>query len=340
MSDGVRVWAVDESDSLKELELSKLDYEERIENWISNNVSVLVPEESGLLIIGRQVATVFGGWIDLLCINADGDLVIVELKRGKTPREVTAQALDYASWVQDLTLQQVEEIATGYLKGKPLKDAFEDTFDKEYSDVVINGQHSIKIVASKIDDTTERIIQYLSGKGIAINFVRFHLFKAADGKEHLVRTFVVPLGQADKYSRRPKPHRNLQDKLSDETFSEIVREFLKQRLSDPKQALNKPKRTLVYHVLGTVRFIVWVKQSELHVTQKGRFAKDDAFWRDHLSAHSVKPRHHGKDLSFVLNTREDFKFFQDTMEQKIAGLNWSSAEADGDDEEEIDDEGQ
>ena len=100
MSDGVRVWAVDESDSLKELELSKLDYEERIENWISNNVSVLVPEESGLLIIGRQVATVFGGWIDLLCINADGDLVIVELKRGKTPREVTAQALDYATWVQ------------------------------------------------------------------------------------------------------------------------------------------------------------------------------------------------------------------------------------------------
>ena len=339
MSDGVRVWAVDESDSLKELELSKLDYEERIENWISNNVSVLVPEDSGLLVIGRQVATAFGGWIDLLCINADGDLVIVELKRGKTPREVTAQALDYASWVQDLTLQQVEEIATGYLKGKPLKDAFEDTFDKEYSDVVINGQHSIKIVASKIDDTTERIIQYLSGKGIAINFVRFHLFKAADGKEHLVRTFVVPLGQADKYSRRPKPHRNLQDKLNDETFSEIVREFLKQRLSDPKQELNKPKRTLVYRVLGTVRFIVWVKQSELHVTQKGRFAKDDAFWRDHLSAHSARPRHHAKDLSFVLNTREDYKFFQDTMDRQVAEFRWT-ADVDGDEEEEIEDEAQ
>jgi RecB family endonuclease NucS len=84
MSDGVRVWSVDESDSLKEMESSKLDYEDRIETWMSNNVSVLVPDDSGLLAIGRQVRTVFGGRIDLLCINGDGDLVIVELKCDKT----------------------------------------------------------------------------------------------------------------------------------------------------------------------------------------------------------------------------------------------------------------
>ncbi len=74
MSDGVRVWAVDESDSLKEMEPSKLDYEERIETWMCDNVSVLVPDDSGLLVIGRQVKTIFGGRIDLLCINGDGDL--------------------------------------------------------------------------------------------------------------------------------------------------------------------------------------------------------------------------------------------------------------------------
>jgi RecB family endonuclease NucS len=67
---------------------------------MSDNVSVLVPDDSGLLAIGRQVRTVFGGRIDLLCINGDGDLVIVEPKCDKTPREITAQALDYASWVQ------------------------------------------------------------------------------------------------------------------------------------------------------------------------------------------------------------------------------------------------
>jgi hypothetical protein len=342
MSDGVRVWAIDESDSLKELELSKLDYEDRIETWMSDNVSVLVPDDSGLLVIGRQVRTAFGGRIDLLCINGDGDVVIVELKRGQTPREITAQALDYASWVKDLTLQQVEEIAAGYLKGKLLKDAFEDTFDKEYSEVVVNGQHSIKIVASKIDDSTERIIRYLSGNGIAINFVRFHLFKSADGKEHLVRTFVVPPGQAEEDSRKAgrvkPPHRTLEDKLNDESIAEVVREFLRQRLSDPKQEFNKSKRALYYRVSGTVRFMARARKSWVNVIQIGRFANDDAFWRDHLSDKWIGLRRNANDLSFALNTKEDFKFFQDTMEQKIAGLHWSSALADGDEGEENEDE--
>ncbi|MGA2653891.1 MAG: hypothetical protein ABSF28_25505 [Terracidiphilus sp.] len=241
-------------------------------------------------------------------------------------------------------MQQVEEIATGHLKGKLLKDVFEDTFDKEYSEVIINGQHSIKIVASKIDDSTERIIRYLSGKGIAINFVRFHLFRSADGKEHLVRTFVVPPGQAEEDSRKTgrarMPHRTLQDKLNDESIAEVVREFLRQRLSDPKQELNRPRRALVYRVSGTVRFIARARKSWVHVIQVGRFANDEALWRDHLSNSWVGFRRNANDLRFALSTREDFKFFQDTMEQKIAGLRWSSAEADGEEGEENEDEDQ
>jgi predicted transcriptional regulator YheO len=340
MSDGVRVWAVDESDSLKEMELSKLDYEKRIENWICNNVSVLVPDGSALMVIGRQVITGSGGLIDLLCMNGDADIVIVELKRGKTPREITAQALDYASWVQDLSAQQVEEIAAEYLKGKPLEEVFEATFrdkKKDYPEV-INGEHSIRIVAAEIDDSTERIIRYLSGKGIAFNFVRFHLFKSAEGKEHLVRTFVVPPGQAEANSRKgpgtKRTHRTLQDKLNDESIDDAVREFLRQRLSDPKQGLNRSGRFLSYRVSGTVRFMAWPKRSHVHVIQKGRFEKDDAFWRDHLSTHKVGFRRKANDLGFSLNTGEDFKFFQDTMEQKISGFHWSSAGADGDEGEE------
>ena len=343
MSDGVRVWAVDEGDSLKEMEPSKLDYEERIENWISKNVSVLVPDGSVLMVIGRQVRTSSGGFIDLLCMNGDGDLVIVELKRDKTPREITAQALDYASWVQDLSAQEVEEIAAVYLKGKPLEEVFEATFrdkEKKYPEA-INGQHSIKIVASQVDDSTERIIRYLSGKGIAINFVRFHLFKSADGKEQLVRTFVVPPGQAEEISRRgprtKRTGRTLQEKLKDESIDEAVREFLGQRLSDPEQRLNRPGRALVYRVSGTVRFTAWVKKSDVRVRQKGRFPNDEAFWRDHLSTHRVEFARKANDLRFALSTGEDYKFFQDTMEQKIAGLQWSSAEADGDEGEENED---
>ena len=39
----------------------------------------------GFLVIGREVETDFGGYIDLLCIDAVGDLVVIELKREGPP---------------------------------------------------------------------------------------------------------------------------------------------------------------------------------------------------------------------------------------------------------------
>jgi RecB family endonuclease NucS len=74
-----------------------------VEGWIAKQPELLGLE---ILVIGRQVASDFGGRIDLLGIDADGNLVIVELKRDRTPREIVAQVLDYASWVAGLTTRQ------------------------------------------------------------------------------------------------------------------------------------------------------------------------------------------------------------------------------------------
>lgn len=70
---------------------ASLDLESRLEEWLAADISILDP---GLLVIGCEVETDFGGFIDLLCVDVAGDLVVVELKRDKTPREITAQALD------------------------------------------------------------------------------------------------------------------------------------------------------------------------------------------------------------------------------------------------------
>ena len=188
MPEEVRIWQVDKADSLTEIKRSKLDLEARIEKWLSRDISLLSPD---LLVIGEQVETASGGFIDLLCIDAEGSLVVAELKRDKTPREVTAQALDYASWVKDLGTEEIEGIATKHLKGTALKIAFESKFGVELPDV-INEHHAMRIVASDIDDSTERIIRYLAETyGADINAVRFQFFQAADGSEFLVRTFTV-----------------------------------------------------------------------------------------------------------------------------------------------------
>jgi hypothetical protein len=48
------------------------------------------------MLIGRQEDTGFGGRVDLLAVAPDGAVVLVELKRDRTPREVVGQAVDYA----------------------------------------------------------------------------------------------------------------------------------------------------------------------------------------------------------------------------------------------------
>lgn len=190
MPETLRIWEISDGDQLHEIRKAKLGLEERIEAWVEKDVSILADD---LLVIGRQVTTAFGGSIDLLCLDRKGDLVIVELKRNKTPREVTAQALDYASWVKDLSNESITTIANAYLNAK--NTTLEEEFYKRFGFSLpesINIQHRIIIVASEIDDSTERIIKYLSETyGVRINSVTFDYFRSSANREILVRKFLI-----------------------------------------------------------------------------------------------------------------------------------------------------
>ncbi len=54
-------------------------------------------------------------FIDLLCLDHAGDIVVVELKRNKTTREITAQILHYGAWVKGLSNERITSIAETYL---------------------------------------------------------------------------------------------------------------------------------------------------------------------------------------------------------------------------------
>jgi len=199
MPEEVRVWQIQEGEKLHELKRSPLDLESRVEAWLEADISILA---SDLLVIGRQIETDFGGCIDLLCIDADGDLVIVELKRDKTPREVTAQVLDYASWIEGLSGERIVALADKYLGARgPLDQAFTRRFETELPDA-LNSDHRMVIVASEIDPGSERIIRYLSEKhGVNINAATFHYFRSAEGAELLARIFLLEPSEVDYQSK-------------------------------------------------------------------------------------------------------------------------------------------
>ncbi|MBE1597382.1 endonuclease NucS domain-containing protein [Streptomyces stelliscabiei] len=89
--------------------------ETRLEELIEADPGIL---GHPLLLIGRQVLTQHGKVVDLLGMDAEGGLHVLELKRDRTPREVVAQVLDYGSWVQELTNDQIRDIYTSYARGK------------------------------------------------------------------------------------------------------------------------------------------------------------------------------------------------------------------------------
>ena len=91
--------------------------EQRLEDGVVKDPSMLGID---VLLVGTQVTTGSYGRIDPLAIDDEANLVVLELKRNKTPREIVAQALDYASWVNDLSYEQIE-IITKDFTGKPVK---------------------------------------------------------------------------------------------------------------------------------------------------------------------------------------------------------------------------
>ena len=105
MSIEVAIWRIEEG--LHPVSLDGMDYEQRLQEIIAADLSIVDPS---LMVIGREVATSHGGRIDLLAIDADGNLIVVELKRGQTSREVVAQALDYASWVRHMNSEHIADV--------------------------------------------------------------------------------------------------------------------------------------------------------------------------------------------------------------------------------------
>ena len=89
------IWKVD--DIPIKLSTSSLTSENELEEMICNDIGILNEE---WLPIGRQVPTEHGGYLDILAINENGNLILIELKKNKTPREVVTQAIDYASWIK------------------------------------------------------------------------------------------------------------------------------------------------------------------------------------------------------------------------------------------------
>ena len=179
------IWKVAEQPVL--LQESSLISEQALENMIVAAPKILSDE---WMLIGRQESTGFGGRIDLLAIAPDGSLVLIEIKRDRTPREVVAQALDYASWVGNLRSEEIAAIYGRFNAGHSLSEDFRSRFGRDLDEETLNSSHQVVIVAAFLDDSTERIVKYLTERNLPINVLCFQVF-SHNGEQLLSRSWLL-----------------------------------------------------------------------------------------------------------------------------------------------------
>jgi hypothetical protein len=206
------IWTV--GDDPQPLPGATLVNEQQLESMLVRAPEII---SSDWMLIGRQEQTNYGGRIDLLAIAPDASLVLIELKRNRTPREIVAQALDYASWVEQLTADRIAQIYRRFSDGGNLEDAFRQRFGIDLDEDALNQSHQVILVAAELDDSTERIVQYLNARNIAINVIFFQVFRHGNA-QLLSRAWMIDPGATQAIAVTPPSGRGEREPWNGEFY--------------------------------------------------------------------------------------------------------------------------
>ncbi|MDT0293962.1 DUF4268 domain-containing protein [Mesonia ostreae] len=163
---------------LKQKTFSELKFRERdhLQEWIANNPSTLGEE---LLIIQKE----FSGFsetnerLDLLALDKLGNVVVIENKLDDSGKDVTWQAIKYASYCASLTKQDIIKVYQDFLGTSAIaQEKLSDFFDgRDLSEVVLNqglnSQRLILVAANFRKEVTSSVLWLLNFK------IRLQCFK-------------------------------------------------------------------------------------------------------------------------------------------------------------------
>ena len=134
----IKLWSVTSSGSTRKAtavaDIDTTETEQQLEDLLVNSPDLLM---DNFTLGGRQLPTE-GGSLDLLGVDADGRLVVFELKRGTLTRDAVAQALDYASDLAVLGEDKLARLIDEYSGQKSIeaREGFTDWYQQEFSNEV------------------------------------------------------------------------------------------------------------------------------------------------------------------------------------------------------------
>ncbi len=230
-----------ENNKIKKIEsgtFSDLGFSERkhLQEWLEGNPDAFGEE---LLIIQKE----FDGFndtrerLDLLAIDKQGNLVVIENKLDDSGRDVTWQALKYASYCSSLTKQQIKDIYQKYIDKKGKNELAENSISEflgleDFGEVQLNKIQRIILVSGNYrKEVTSTVLWLLTNYSL-----RIQCFKATPYK-YLNEFFltieqIIPVKEIEdftiKMAEKAKDELNTQEGLK--TRHKLRLDFWKQLL--------------------------------------------------------------------------------------------------------------
>lgn len=179
-------------DPLESTRLTEADFRERdLQEWIIDEPTELLGDE--ILLIGNEVTVKgLGDAIDLLAIDPDGNLVVIELKRGSLKDPVDFQSLKYAAYVAHWDYEHLKSQFENFRDGlgshlfepdTSFQDELDEFCNEEYS---INQDQRIVLVGEDLRERLHLIIRWLSDRDVDITVVSVELL--TDGEHYFLNS--------------------------------------------------------------------------------------------------------------------------------------------------------
>jgi hypothetical protein len=192
--------------------------ESDVENFVTENISAVMGEDTGLLIVGEQVVDEAGKKNDLVALDSDGSLVLIEIKRDKADMESRHEQLEFqairycASLATITTIDQLVDVMAskyfaahdaGYKGDRPIeeraKEKIEDFLQGNGSLDDFNEKQRIVLISSGYDDSTKSACAWLVKSGVDITLVQLQPVEVDGDMQIDVKQIMPPDSLEDSF---------------------------------------------------------------------------------------------------------------------------------------------
>jgi len=184
----IRIGEDDDTTPLASTTLSEQGYQEdHLREWILDDPESVLDEE--ILLIGREVEVKqVGDGIDLLGIDPDGNVVVIELKKGPLSGNVDFQSLKYAAYASHWDWSHIADQFDKFRDSKwgqslygadvDFNEKLEQFCNDEYE---LNQNQRILLVGESIRERLDLVVRWLSTRDVDISVLEVELLQ--DGNQ-------------------------------------------------------------------------------------------------------------------------------------------------------------